>query len=763
MNKKQILKQVLISILCFFVFSSFVFTEEIVTSSTTQMIDDLYRVSSDVTITERITVSGNVILYLNPGCTLTASQGLYVRNGNTLTIEGDGNLVANGPSEIGAVIGSNAYGSGSGEITINGGNITLNPSSSGACIGIAGDGISADGAGKITINGGHLIAESSGRGACLGGVNASWAGSYGGASQIIITGGIVDLTGSGNCKYCIGGASNGGYDAVRISGGQVTLTNKGIGGANAGERLIQLGWTDKDDFIQSPSYTYNKLEFLNVFRLDGKVTYENAEIATESNIAGKKIIPWVEQTVKYYYANNPIDVLFNSGNSQVISKESVALYKGLVTKPVDPVKTGYTFEGWYADRSISTPWDFENDIVTGDMTIYAKFVPQSIKVFTDRYYTYTGNEITVTPKVCTFDEETFLTEQKDYTYVIKFGGESVEQVKDKGTYQVEITGCGVYEGLNCTEDFYVSDPPEDPNDNPNLGPDPASDIITGSLSWDSDGSYYINMNNDTKIVSLDLSAQLKGFSFKVYDDGGKGGSYYSDSQANFTNNARGYLLVTVDPEYLIQISGIVGTKTKYDFLSVYDGSTIQDKPLYEQIHGKNNLNEYRVNLSPVNTSSNMVLLYFKGTSSNCEGLDLTLTIVNKKVLEAQKDLYTDGVYYTSFYNEEENFMADSDTTVYYAVKKSNGTLELCPAPGNVILKANGVVLKSSKPQITLYATNNTANYTSVLTGTTSDVEDTADLGIIYTLGISAKGGVGFYKYRGALVSGKAYYKENDNE
>lgn len=725
------------------------------------MIDDLYRVSSDVTITERITVSGNVILYLNPGCTLTASQGLYVRNGNTLTIEGDGNLVANGPSDIGAVIGSNAFGSGSGEITINGGNIKLNPSSSGACIGVGGNGISADGAGKITINGGHLIAESGNMASCLGGVSASWAGAYGSASQIIITGGIVELT--GNSRYCIGGASNGGYDAVRISGGQVTLINKGIGGANAGERLIQLGWTDKDDFIQSPSYICNKLEFLNVFRLDSKVTYENAEIATESNIEGEKIIPWVEQTVKYYYANNPIEVLFNSGNSQVISKESVALYKGLVTKPVDPVKTGYTFEGWYADRSLSTPWDFENDIVTGDMTIYAKFVPQSIKVFTDRYYTYTGNEITVTPKVCTFDEETFLTEQKDYTYVIKFGGESVEQVKDKGTYQVEITGCGVYAGLNCTENFYVNASPEEPNDNPNPGPDPSDNIITGSLTQDTDESYFINMNIDGKTVSLDLSEKSKGFSFKVYDDGGKGGSYYSASPANFTNGARGYLLVTVAPEYLIQISGTVGTKTKYDFLSVYDGSTIQSAPLYEQIHGSNNLNEYRVNLAPVNTSSNKVLLYFKGTSSNCEGLDLTLTIVNKKVLTAQKDLYAEDAYYSSFYNEEENFMADSNTTVYYAVRNSSGKLELREAPGNVILKNNGVVLKSNKAQITLYATNNTANYTSVLKGTTSDVEDASTLGTIYTLGISSKGGVGFYRYSGALQNGKAYYKENDNE
>lgn len=44
-----------------------------------------------------------------------------------------------------------------------------------------------------------------------------------------------------------------------------------------------------------------------------------------------------------------------------------------VTKPADPTKSGYTFGGWYKDSTLQTPWDFANDTVTADTTLYAKW------------------------------------------------------------------------------------------------------------------------------------------------------------------------------------------------------------------------------------------------------------------------------------------------------------------------------------------------------------------------------------------------------
>ena len=43
-----------------------------------------------------------------------------------------------------------------------------------------------------------------------------------------------------------------------------------------------------------------------------------------------------------------------------------------VAKPADPVKDGYTFEGWYAEVNGEEQFDFDTPI-TGDITLYARW------------------------------------------------------------------------------------------------------------------------------------------------------------------------------------------------------------------------------------------------------------------------------------------------------------------------------------------------------------------------------------------------------
>ncbi|MDO4548568.1 MAG: leucine-rich repeat protein [Clostridia bacterium] len=61
---------------------------------------------------------------------------------------------------------------------------------------------------------------------------------------------------------------------------------------------------------------------------------------------------------------------FNTGTSQKIDTQYVELGY-TAKKPADPTRAGYTFEGWFADKACTRAWNFDNDTVQGDMTLYA--------------------------------------------------------------------------------------------------------------------------------------------------------------------------------------------------------------------------------------------------------------------------------------------------------------------------------------------------------------------------------------------------------
>ena len=157
--------------------------------------------------------------------------GIYVPEGKTLTIEGEGSLNAsgNGPS---TGIGGGFY-MHCGNIVINGGNITATGGNYNAGIGGGGVGFGDEGTvircGKITINGGTVTATGGESAAGIG------CGYYGASNDITITGGTVTATG-GEYAAGIGSGEGGSCGAINISGGTVTATAvkwaAGIGGGN---------------------------------------------------------------------------------------------------------------------------------------------------------------------------------------------------------------------------------------------------------------------------------------------------------------------------------------------------------------------------------------------------------------------------------------------------------------------------------------------------------------------------------------------------
>ncbi|MDR0877385.1 MAG: InlB B-repeat-containing protein [Treponema sp.] len=61
----------------------------------------------------------------------------------------------------------------------------------------------------------------------------------------------------------------------------------------------------------------------------------------------------------------------SNGGSSIAQRELGAGAK--ISKPADPVLDGSVFEGWYKEADFTTPWDFDVDTVTADITLYAKW------------------------------------------------------------------------------------------------------------------------------------------------------------------------------------------------------------------------------------------------------------------------------------------------------------------------------------------------------------------------------------------------------
>ncbi|MBD5131101.1 MAG: hypothetical protein HDT28_00675 [Clostridiales bacterium] len=93
-------------------------------------------------------------------------------------------------------------------------------------------------------------------------------------------------------------------------------------------------------------------------------------------------------------------VLFYENGGSTVSPQRVNM-GGKVTRPADPVKTNYTFDGWYADESYTKAWNFDTDTVNKtSITIYAKWKQNSSggsnEEEENQGNTGTGEDVTVT-------------------------------------------------------------------------------------------------------------------------------------------------------------------------------------------------------------------------------------------------------------------------------------------------------------------------------------------------------------------------------
>lgn len=85
-----------------------------------------------------------------------------------------------------------------------------------------------------------------------------------------------------------------------------------------------------------------------------------------------EVIDGITYLSSYYGWGQDREVTFETNGGTPVPSQTVK-FLSKATKPADPTQDGQQFLGWYRDAELTTPWDFANDTIVYDTTIYAKW------------------------------------------------------------------------------------------------------------------------------------------------------------------------------------------------------------------------------------------------------------------------------------------------------------------------------------------------------------------------------------------------------
>ncbi len=88
-------------------------------------------------------------------------------------------------------------------------------------------------------------------------------------------------------------------------------------------------------------------------------------------------------TLQAYWDHEALHVRFWDDEFEIEGYSKKVIYGASVTKPDDPKKTGYTFEGWYSNAELTEPYRFSGQAITADTDIYSKWTVKSYTVTFD--------------------------------------------------------------------------------------------------------------------------------------------------------------------------------------------------------------------------------------------------------------------------------------------------------------------------------------------------------------------------------------------
>ncbi len=569
--------------------------------------------SSTVTYSERIIISGEVTLNLGEGTTLKADKGIEVHEGDSLTIDGSGQLDAKNDNNDyrSALIGGSDGHANAGTIIINGGTInatssTKNGGGYAAAIGGGYDSSSGLGGtgGTITINSGTVTAKSdnNGYGAAIGGGKTADGGS------ITINGGTVNATARGNAySAAIGGGRAGSGGSIHITDGTVTATGgKGsaIGGGNQG--LI-------NDVYVTGSGGEITISGGNVTAKGYTIGIGSGGVSENGQTGSISITGGVINASSTYHhvgiggSGGTISISGGQVMSELIGAKEGS--EGVInlswTESADFIQAS-SYAGsiqfasgkrFYYDNT--TEFATAAGLYKQNKKIVSAQADNKYLDFSEirmpRYYVTTvGTSVNVSYEVYDYNGNK-LTKDTDYTAVIKNSSdEDVTTFDHLDDYTLMITGTGDYAGSNSYTFSLVDRDPSLTEDN---------------------SEYYVNFPNPgRKTVSLG-----KDQTIKVYDSEGKNGNFVA---------CDGFLIFYAPEGCVVEVTGKTDAIVEHsdgtysNYVNAYDGD--DETSLITSV----DRNSESISFA---SSGNRMLLRFNAPKtyaySNKYGLDLTVSAV----------------------------------------------------------------------------------------------------------------------------------------
>ena len=380
-------------------------------------------------------------VYVAPGGALTMKSGSIVgcsANGNGLSLGGGVYIDSSANSNAGTftmdggrIIGCTADGGGGVLVALEC-HFTMNTGAViRSCTAQMGGGVyylgMSGSSGMFTLNGGTIQSCKA-----LGGGGGGVCNS----GKFLMQNGLIENCASVKDSSASGGVLNSGQ--FTMSGGTVesSITNSGTINADDGEITGGVtnsgmitgtgGVTGNSSTTFSGSVTNNGGTLTGFGKFTGSVTNNGGEITGFCEFSGT-VFNSESGTIAGCQFNGTV---FNSGGtiSNGIFASLVNAYKiefvsdgsagaiqyvfpgGTVSKPADPARSGYAFDGWYTENTYENPYDF-HAAVTGSLTLYAKW--NSI-VYSDPTYavsapTAENGKIAVSPRYAERGERVTVT------------------------------------------------------------------------------------------------------------------------------------------------------------------------------------------------------------------------------------------------------------------------------------------------------------------------------------------------------------------